>query len=210
MRKDVLVLHSGGLDSTVCLYLAHSQGHKVSSLGIDYGQRLSVELLFAAKQCREKNIERQVIQVQWTKPTTEIPLDRDLVKIRANPSPAFLPGRNLVFLALASAHGRGIGADELWIGINSVDFSGYPDCTPEFFEAFLQVQKIASPEGPTPRAPLLKKSKPEIAGIAKTLGIKPGDTWSCYQPEIISGNIQPCGRCDACKLHEYAWSANKA
>jgi 7-cyano-7-deazaguanine synthase len=201
----VLVLHSGGLDSTTCLYEAHAQGHQTVSLGIDYGQRLRVELEFASKQCKEKQIERQTIEVRWAKPERHIPLDRDVEMIRAETSPAFLPGRNFIFLALASAHGAGIGAAEVWTGINSLDFSGYPDCTPEFFEALCNAHRIGSPEGPTIRAPLLLKSKPEIATLAHSLGIRPGDTWSCYRPEIAQGAIKPCGRCDACKLHKYAW-----
>jgi 7-cyano-7-deazaguanine synthase len=201
----VLVLHSGGLDSTTCLYLAQSQGHRVVSLGVDYGQRLLVELSFAERQCREKQIERQVIEVKWAKPDRHIPLDRTIEDIHVDASPAFLPGRNTVFLALACAHGGGIAADEVWTGINSVDFSGYPDCTPEFFEAFCNLNDLGSPQGPKVKAPLLKMSKPEIATLAYSLGIRRGDTWSCYRPELSTGSVVPCGRCDACKLHEYAW-----
>jgi 7-cyano-7-deazaguanine synthase len=178
-------------------------------LGIDYGQRLRVELTFADKQCREKQLDRQVIEVRWTKPDRIIPLDRTVEHIRADASPAFLPGRNMIFLALASAHGAGISADEVWTGINSIDFSGYPDCTPEFFEAFCKLHDIGSPQGPKIKAPLLKMSKPEIASLAYTMGIKKGDTWSCYRPEISNGTVAPCGRCDACKLHEHAWANAK-
>jgi 7-cyano-7-deazaguanine synthase len=207
--SKVLVLHSGGLDSTTCLYLAHSQGHTTVSLGIDYGQRLRVELMFADKQCREKQIERQVIEVRWTKPDRRVPLDRTLERIRADPSPAFLPGRNVIFLALASAHGAGISADEVWTGINSIDFSGYPDCTPEFFGAFCRLQDIGNPQGPKVKAPLLNMSKAEIASLAFQLGITKGATWSCYRPELLNGAVVPCGRCDACKLHEHAWANAK-
>jgi 7-cyano-7-deazaguanine synthase len=206
MMSKVLVLHSGGLDSTTCLYLAHSQGHETTSLGVDYGQRLRVELAFADKQCEERKIERRVIEVKWSKPDRHIPLDRNVSEIRADPSPAFLPGRNIVFLALASAHGAGIGVDEVWTGINSSDFSGYPDCTPEFFEAYCTVHRIGIPGGPQIKAPLLRMSKPEIATLAHSFGLRPGDTWSCYRPELSAGTVKPCGRCDACKLHEYAWA----
>ena len=202
----VLVLHSGGLDSTTCLYRAHSQGYETISFGIDYGQRLRVELLFAEKQCKAKEIERQVIEVKWAKPHRDIPLDREVVDIRAQASPAFLPGRNIVFLALATAHGAGIGADEVWTGINSIDFSGYPDCTPEFFDAFCKASHIGIPGGPIVKAPLLTMTKPEIAALAHTLGIRRGHTWSCYRPEVSEGVVKPCGRCDACRLHEYAWA----
>lgn len=203
--SKILVLHSGGLDSTSCLYLAHAEGHEAISLGISYGQRLGVELMFAEKQCSNKNIERQVIDLRWSKPIRTIPLDRDVSTIGTDVSPAFLPGRNLIFLSLAAAHGAGIGADEVWTGINSINFSGYPDCSPEFFEAFCDIHRIGSPDGPKIRAPLLMKTKPEIATLAASLGIKKGDTWSCYRPQLIKGEVVPCGRCDACKLHEFAW-----
>jgi 7-cyano-7-deazaguanine synthase len=202
----VLVLHSGGLDSTTCLYDAHAQGHQTVSLGIDYGQRSRVELFFADQQCKRKQIERHLIEVKWAKPDRSIPLDRDVGDIRAQASTAFLPGRNLVFLALASAHGAGIGADEVWTGINQIDFSGYPDCTQEFFDAYSTTNRVAIPTGPEVKAPLLKKTKPEIASLAHKLGIRPGDTWSCYRPDLSKGALAPCGRCDACKLHEYAWA----
>jgi 7-cyano-7-deazaguanine synthase len=207
MTAKVVVLHSGGLDSTTCLYYAHSLGHHVISLGIDYGQKLRIEMLYADEQCKRKDIEREVIQVRWSKPARAIPLDRTIEDIRKNPSAAFLPGRNTVFLALGSAHAAGLGADEVWTGINSVDFSGYPDCTPEFFNAYVQLQNQGAPNGPRPHAPLLKMSKPQIAAMAKSLGIGPGDTWSCYLPELFGGKLQPCGRCDACKLHDYAWKS---
>jgi 7-cyano-7-deazaguanine synthase len=207
MTTKIVVLHSGGLDSTTCLYYAHSLGHQVLSLGIDYGQTLKIEMLFAEQQCAAKKIEREIIQVRWSKPARPIPMDRTIADIRLTPSTAFLPGRNAIFLTLGAAHAAGVEADEVWIGINSVDFSGYPDCTPDFFRAFTDLQRIAAPGGPKFQAPLLMKSKPQIAAMAKSLGIGPADTWSCYRPKVFAGGVEPCGRCDACKLHHYAWKA---
>jgi 7-cyano-7-deazaguanine synthase len=208
--KKVVVLHSGGLDSTTCLYQAAALGHSTISLGVDYGQRLSVEMLFAAEQCKKKGIDRDIVSVKWTKPDRIIPLDRTPEQMRQSVSPAFLPGRNLLFLSLGLAHGAGIGADEVWIGINCVDFSAYPDCTREFLDAFQSLQRIASPKGPSIEAPLLNLSKPEIAAQAQSLGIGPNDTWSCYRPQLADGTITPCRRCDACQLHDHAWSDIKA
>jgi 7-cyano-7-deazaguanine synthase len=208
--KKILVLHSGGMDSTACLYKAHESGYDVMSLGVDYGQSLAVEMLFASVQCKRKGIDRQIVNVRWAKPERHIPLDRDTKEMRRDVSPAFLPARNVIFLSLAIGHGAGIGADEIWTGINSIDYSGYPDCTPEFYEAFVSLQKIAAPNGPAIKAPLLTKTKPEIAALAKSLGIGPNDTWSCYRPELLDGAIKPCGRCDACRLHQYAWDNLKA
>lgn len=205
MPKRVLVLHSGGMDSTTCLFVAKAAGHDVWSLGIDYGQKLSVELLFAQRQCDRLNVPREVIGVHWTKPVRPIPSDRPVAEMSKSVSPAFLPARNVVFLSLATAHAAGVGADEIQIGLNCIDFSGYPDCTEEFFESYKSMSAVANPGGPTLSAPLLKMSKKEIARLARDHGLGEHDTWSCYRPQIESGNIQPCGSCDACRLHAHAW-----
>jgi len=207
--KRILVLHSGGMDSTVCLYAAHAAGHEVVSLGIDYGQRLGVEMMFAERQCQELGVRREVVRVSWAKPDREIPLKRDVREMRETVSSAFLPGRNVVFLSLACAHAAGIGAEEIQIGLNCVDFSGYPDCTVEFFESFRAMIKIANPEAPALKAPLLNMSKVEIADKARELGIGEWDTWSCYRPQLIEGSVDPCGVCDACLLHAHAWATEQ-
>lgn len=201
----VLVLHSGGMDSTTCLYRAHRAGAQVFSLGIDYGQRLSVELLFAQRHCEALGIPRQVVNVEWRKPVREIPLGRPVEKMSKSVSPAFLPGRNALFLSIACAHASGIGAQEVHIGLNAVEFSGYPDCTPQFLDAFINMMAEANPDGPTIVAPLLNMSKKEIATMARDLGINEHDTWSCYRPQLRNGAVSPCGECDACRLHEHAW-----
>lgn len=201
----VLVLHSGGMDSTTCLYKAKAEGAEVFSLGIDYGQKLAVEMIFAAQQCATLGIPRDVISLSWRKPERPLPINRTISEMRASISPAFLPARNVVFLSLASAHAAGIGAEEIHIGLNCVDFSGYPDCTVDFFNAYRAMMTIANPGGPLIKAPLLTLSKPEIARMAKELGIGKNDTWSCYQPKITEGAVVPCHVCDACRLHDYAW-----
>lgn len=209
MGKRILVLHSGGMDSTTCLFKAHSEGNEVFSLGIDYGQRLSVEMAFAAEHCKKLNIPREVISVSWRKPERSIPLNRDIETMSASISPAFLPGRNVLLLSLAAAHASGIGAEEVHIGLNCIEFSGYPDCTTEFLDTYREMTHVANPDGPVIVAPLLKLSKKEIARLAKTLGIGEHDTWSCYRPQISDGSISPCGRCDACRLHSHAWEGLK-
>jgi 7-cyano-7-deazaguanine synthase len=143
----VLVLHSGGMDSTTCLYKAKRAGAEVYSLGIDYGQRLAVEMVFAAKQCAALNVPREVISLAWRKPERPTPTSRELSDMRASVSQGFLPARNVVFLSLAAAHAAGISADEVHIGLNCVDFSGYPDCSVEFFDAFRGMMAIANPGG---------------------------------------------------------------
>jgi 7-cyano-7-deazaguanine synthase len=205
MVKRVVVLHSGGMDSTVCLYQAKADGQEVYSVGIDYNQRLFVELLYAARQCEQIGVPRELIKVNWRKPERSIPLGRHVDEMRSSVSPAFLPGRNAVFLTLATAHAAGLGADEVHIGLNCVDFSGYPDCTPEFFDAASTMLNRAIPDGPKLVSPLLLSSKREIAQKAYTLGIGKNDTWSCYRPQVAEVGIVPCNECDACVLHEHAW-----
>jgi 7-cyano-7-deazaguanine synthase len=200
-----IVLHSGGLDSTLCLLKAKEAGREVISLGIDYGQRHRIELEYAAVQSRRYDIERRVLRVEWDKPIREAPNNRSVNEIRSGVSSAFLPGRNAIFLILACAESAGMKAEEIWIGINAVDFSGYPDCRPEFLEAFKAMLRSAIPEGPEIVAPLIRMSKPQIATEAARLGLTPSDTWSCYRPCFGPLGITRCGQCDACILHEYAW-----
>jgi len=206
MSETVLVLHSGGLDSTTCLLAAQKDGHRVLSLGIDYGQVARAELKYADQQCASRGIERRVIKVEWVKPERLVPINRSLEEIRRETSTAFLPGRNALFLTLAMAHAAGVNATRIVIGINCVDFSGYPDCKPQFLEAFKAMARAADPSGPKISAPVLHKSKQEIARMAFALGLRLGDTWSCYRPEGDSEHPVPCGACDACKLHAHAWS----
>lgn len=200
-----VVLHSGGLDSTTCLLLALERGAQVLSLGIDYGQRNRTELEYADDQCRRLNVPRKVLRVEWDAPHREIPLNRPVDEIRQGVSPAFLPGRNAVFLVLACAEAAGVGAKEVWVGVNSIDYSGYPDCRPEFIQAFSDMIRLAIPDGPRIIVPLMNMTKPEIAREAYRLGLRPGQTWSCYRPQETPAGMQPCGQCDACVLHSYAW-----
>jgi len=194
------------LDSTVCLLLARREGRVPRSLGISYGQRHDVEMDFAARQCRDFGIERHVLDVAWQKPDIYIPRDRSVDEMKAGIAPTFVPGRNAVFLALACAEAAGIGATEVWLGVNAVDYSGYPDCRQSFLDAFAAMWAEAVPNPPRIVAPLVTLTKPEIAALARELGLKHGDTWSCYAPDTSSGEAKPCGHCDACLLHTHAWA----
>lgn len=185
--------------------MAAEAGREVVSLGIDYGQRHHVELEYARAQCRARGIERRVLRVEWDKPADEVPVGRTMEEMRSGIAPTFLPGRNAVFLTLACAEAAGIGAGEVWIGVNAVDFSGYPDCRPAFIEAFTAMMALAIPDGPAIIAPVIHRSKAEIAAEGRRLGLAPGDTWSCYQPRMTARGLSPCGACDACVLHDHAW-----
>ena len=205
MRTKAVVLHSGGMDSSVCLLMAHNQGLDVISLGIDYKQRSEIELEYANRICEKFDITRKVIRVDWDKPERQIPHDRSPDEMNKSISPAFLPGRNAVFLTLGSAEAAGVSASEVWIGVNSVDYSGYPDCRKEFIDSFETMINIAIPSGLKIVAPLINLSKPEIARKARAYGLKEDDTWSCYTPITKDSSSIPCGRCDGCVLHAWAW-----
>jgi len=202
-----VVLHSGGLDSSVCLLLAKESSPEVLSLGIDYGQRHRIELEFAQALCNRLGIARRILRVEWDKPQRTLPTSRNLDQIRAGISPGFLPGRNLVFLSLAVAQAATVGASLIWIGVNSRDFSGYPDCRLDFIESFQVAAREAVPGGASVVAPLASMSKPEIAREAMRLGLQKGETWSCYLPRIDNGVISACGICDACVLEAHAWNS---
>lgn len=201
----MIVLHSGGMDSTVCLLLAREQGHEVISLGIDYAQKSRAELEYAKNLCGRFGVERRILHVEWDKPVRQMPMDRQVDQMKTTISPAFLPMRNALFLVLACAEAPGAGAGQVWIGVNSLDYSGYPDCRPEFLEAFRTMIALAMDNPPEIVAPLSDISKPEIAREAARLGLGRDDTWSCYRPITGADGYEPCGRCDACVLHKFAW-----
>jgi 7-cyano-7-deazaguanine synthase len=121
-KKKVIVLHSGGLDSTVCLLQAIEQGYEPISLGIDYNQKHVIETQFALAQCKVLNVERKLIKVSWDKPVKNIPVGRTIDEIKRSVSVAFLEGRNIVFLSLACAESAGVKATEVWLGINAIDY----------------------------------------------------------------------------------------
>lgn len=205
MTPTALVLHSGGMDSTVALLLAREAGLHVISLGFDYGQRHVVELDYAARLCERFEVPRRIITVRWDQPELTVRQPASLEQIGQSLSPAFLPGRNLVFLALAAAEAAGVGATQLWAGMNAVDFSGYPDCRPAFVESFRACLGEALIDAPAVVTPLIEMTKPQIAAEGKRLGIGPDDTWSCYAPLHAGSSAVPCRACDACLLHDYAW-----
>lgn len=145
MNDKAVVMHSGGLDSTVCLLLYQEKGFEVISLGIDYGQQSRAELEYAIKLCSRFGIHRRVLKVEWDKPNRNIPMGRTIDDMKKAVSPAFLPGRNTLFLilgALGAAEACGLGASEVWIAVNSIDYSGYPDCRPEFIELFQKMIRL--------------------------------------------------------------------
>jgi 7-cyano-7-deazaguanine synthase len=198
------------MDSTVALLLAREAGLAPVSLGFAYGQRHAIELEYAARLCERFEVPRRVITVHWDQPELAIRRPASLEEIGQSLSPAFLPARTLVFLSLAAAEAAGLGATQVWAGMNAVDFSGYPDCRPAFVDAFRACLGEALPAAPEVVTPLISLSKPQIAAEARRLGLSRDATWSCYAPEQQAGIAVPCRACDACMLHDYAWDAIEA
>lgn len=207
-RKKAIVLFSSGLDSTTCLYWALSQGYMCETLSISYGQRHVREIETARKIGCKLGIKQHFITLDlpWlsagcslTDKTQNLP-DVSLQEIAKPHIPStYVPGRNLLFLSLACSLADSVGADCIIAGPNAVDFSGYPDCSPSFYQASAQAinlgTKLGVSEGIEVLAPLMHLSKAEIVKLAASLNVPFELTWSCY-----AGGKKPCGRCDSCKL----------
>ena len=204
-----IVLLSGGLDSATCLMLAKREADEVYALSFDYGQRHRVELERAHALARRYGAAaHRVVRVELpdaaasalTDPTREIPRNA----LGARPIPVtYVPARNTIFLAHAIAWAEAVGAGDVYIGANALDYSGYPDCRPEFLEAFERAANLGTKVGVEGasrfriRAPLLSMTKAEIVRLASDLGLDFTLTSSCYDP---SQEGIPCGACDSCLL----------
>jgi 7-cyano-7-deazaguanine synthase len=193
------------MDSATCLAEAASVG-PVFALTVGYGQRHARELDAARALARHFRVGRHVVleiplapiaRSALTDPRMPIPS-----RLKAGRIPAtYVPARNTVLLSVALAAAESWGADRIYLGVNAVDYSGYPDCRPEFLRAFQRVANLATKAAVEKgrrvriRAPLLRRSKVDIVRRGERLGVPWGLTWSCYR-----GGLRPCGRCDACRL----------
>ena len=202
------MLLSGGLDSTTALAVARSQGLICYALTVKYGQLHQIELLAAARVAQALGAaEHRVVEVDLgplarsalTSPQIAVPKDRPLAEIGAPgdvPS-TYVPARNTVLLALALAWAESLGAREIFVGVNVLDASGYPDCRPEFVRAFEALAQVATRTGGfRVRAPLIELTKAQIIRQGIALGVDYAMTHSCYDPQGDAA----CGRCDACVL----------
>ncbi|MFA5356196.1 MAG: 7-cyano-7-deazaguanine synthase QueC [Candidatus Omnitrophota bacterium] len=201
MMKKAIVLLSGGLDSAVTLYIARKQGYKCFCLVFDYGQRHKKEIRAARKIARLSGspIRLMKIGLPWGGSSL---LDKRL-KVpsrRTGKVPStYVPGRNIIFLSFALSYAEATGAEAIFIGAHTQDYSGYPDCRPEFYRAFLKVINTGTlsgvkKRGPKIVTPLIKMGKAEIVRKGLSLGVPVGLTWSCYR-----GGRKPCGVCDSCR-----------
>jgi 7-cyano-7-deazaguanine synthase len=208
-KKDAaaIVLLSGGLDSMVAAGMAKAAGYRLFALTIDYNQRHRIELQAAARVAAMLGAERHVVMPidlarfggsALTDPDIAVPKDGVEPGIPAT----YVPARNTIFLSLALGWAEAVGARDLVIGINALDYSGYPDCRPAFVSAFEAMAREGTKagdegEGFTVHAPLVAMTKGDIARAAHDLGLDAGQSWSCYDP---APNGRPCGACDSCRL----------
>ncbi len=208
--ERAVVLLSGGLDSSTCLAVARSEGFEVHALSVDYGQRHREELARARRLARALGAaDHRVVRVDLaafggsalTDEALRVPKDRSARQRAAGIPVTYVPARNTVLLALALADAETLGADHVFIGVNAIDYSGYPDCRPAFLRAFERLAAVATRAGVEGRrfairAPLLRLSKAAIIRLGTRLGVPYAMTLSCYDP--VRGRA--CGRCDACEI----------
>jgi len=206
--RDAVVLLSGGLDSYTAAAIAQSEGFRLHALTVRYGQRHARELESARAVAAVLGVARHVeIDVDLSafggsSLTTDAPVPKDRPIDPSEIPSTYVPARNTVFLSLALAWAEALGARHIVLGVNAVDYSGYPDCRPEFLEAFERLATLATRAGVEGdrfrlHAPLATLSKAGIIRLGVSLGLDYGLTHSCYDPDE-SG--RPCGRCDSCTL----------
>ena len=212
MTKKAVVLLSGGLDSTTCLGLAMRDGFEPVCLSIDYGQRHSIELERAksvakahgVKDHRVVKLDLRAIGGSALTDDIAVPKHDDVSQVKAEIPPTYVPARNTIFLGLALGLAEVVNSTDIFIGVNAVDYSGYPDCRPEFVRAFENLATLATKAGVegarfTIHAPLSGMTKADIVRAGMAAGVDYSLTHSCYDP---SPEGLACGRCDSCLLRK--------
>lgn len=208
--RRAVVLLSGGLDSTTVLAIARAQGYDCHALTVDYGQRHARELQAAGDVAAAMGVtEHAIVPVDLRRfggsaltADLAVPVDRDPSAVTGIPI-TYVPARNTVLLAVALAWAETLGAEDIFIGVNAIDYSGYPDCRPEYIRAFESMANLATKAGVEGSSrfrihtPLIDMTKAEIVRQAASLGVDFRLTWSCYDPQPDG---RPCGRCDSCVL----------
>jgi 7-cyano-7-deazaguanine synthase len=219
-QKRAVLLLSGGLDSATVLAMARSQGFEVFALSFSYGQRHSSELEAAKRVAQSQGvtehktatIDLRVFGGSALTDNLEVPKGRTVDEMSHGIPITYVPARNTIFLSFALAWAEVLGSSDIFIGVNVLDYSGYPDCRPEFIEAFERMANLATKAGVEGRqalkihTPLISLSKSEIIRAGLDLGVDYGLTSSCYDP---APNGQPCGRCDSCLLRLQGFRDNR-
>lgn len=204
-----VVLLSGGLDSTTCLAQAKADGHQCYALSFDYGQRHTAELEAARRIARQADVvEHKCVTIDFDGMGGSALTD-ETIAVPETPGEGipstYVPARNTLFLSVALGWAEVLEADAIYIGVNAVDYSGYPDCRPEFIAAFERLARLATKAGVEDdhqfaiRTPLIDLTKAEIIRKGVALGVDYGQTTSCYQADDQG---RACGRCDACRLRQ--------
>ena len=206
-NKKALILYSGGLDSTTVLHHAISKGYDCTALTIDYNQRHSYEVQSSQKYLKKENIDGLIFEIDLsqiggsalTDSGIKVPVEhQDGIPI------TYVPARNTIFLSIASAYAEKLMIPEIFIGVNQIDYSGYPDCRPEFVDSFQNTIKLGTKAGVSGdsiliNAPLINMTKVEIIRYGIELGIDYSRTVSCYQ---VDSEGRACGMCDSCKFRK--------
>lgn len=212
-KNKAIVLSSGGLDSTTAMAMARQEGYEIYSLSFRYGQRHALELDAAQRVAKALGAkEHLVIDMDLTgiggsalTDDLDVPKARTDEEMRKGIPVTYVPGRNTIFLSYALAWAEVVGASDIFIGVNAIDYSGYPDCRPEYIEAFEHLANLctkAGVEGQAPiriRAPLMKMTKAQIIQKGMALGVDYRMTHSCYDPSVEG---KACGYCDSCLLRK--------
>ena len=215
--RPAVVLVSGGLDSATTLAVAKREGFAVYALSFDYGQRHRHELVAANEVCAangvvaHRTIAIDLRQLGGSALTDEIdvPVDRRVAEMEAAIPVTYVPARNTIFLSIALGWAEVLGSSDLFAGVNAVDYSGYPDCRPEYIAAFEQLARLATKTGVEGTAhwrihtPLIDLTKAEIIRLGDQLGVDYGITHSCYDPDREG---RACGRCDSCRLRRLGFA----
>ena len=218
MSKKAVVLLSGGLDSTTTLAIARDEGYETYAMSFRYGQRHAVELQCAKNVAKALSVKQHIV-VDIDLRTfggsaltadIEVPKDRSDAEMSDSIPITYVPARNTIFLSYALAYAEVLVADTIFIGVNAMDYSGYPDCRPEYINAYQTMANLATQagvEGKTKlkiRAPLMDKTKAEIIRIGVALGVDYSLTFSCYDPDAEG---RACGGCDSCLLRKKGFKA---
>lgn len=212
-KPKAVVLVSGGLDSTTVLAMAHAEGFECYTLSFDYGQRHRAELVAAERVSSSYNdVVHKVVNLNLNSIGGSALTDENIA-VPESPTEGipitYVPARNTVFLSIALGWAEVLGANDIFIGVNAVDYSGYPDCRPEFIDAFESLANVATKVGVEGgririRAPLSDLSKADIIKQGAALGVDYASTISCYQAD---SDGRACGRCDSCRLRKEGFNA---
>ena len=210
-EKSAVVLLSGGLDSATCLAIAKDEGFRCHALSLDYGQRHRSELIAAENVARSMDAELKVINLDLrTFGGSALTDDIDVPEEEGDGIPVtYVPARNTIMLSLALAWAEVLGAGDIFIGVNAVDYSGYPDCRPEFVNAYEEMANLATKAGVEGHrliihTPLIDLSKADIIRQGSELGVDYGLTVSCYQADEQG---RACGVCDSCRIRAAGFEA---